>query len=247
MIVDVPVLPGMPAFHSWTLSPPLRDKEPGAIHEADLSEYGWESGVVAPVVNGTARLVSGAEPGETVALLDACRADEEQDRFAHFLSAVGYKGIRWGWEEDSGVWRVAPLYDWTSGDIWKIISDNNWEYNRMYDRMWKLGLHKYNIEELDWDDLDHLRPVMRGYDNLPEDATELDYSFMLRVGNLYHNDADYLNWNLQKLDPVLFDKMVQQVPGFNLFNSSVLFDYFGEPYGSELMDWSVGGSNGQTV
>jgi len=33
-----------------------------------------------------------------------------------------------------------PIYDWTDHDVWKAISDNEWDYNHAYDAMYRLGM-----------------------------------------------------------------------------------------------------------
>lgn len=46
---------------------------------------------------------------------------------------------------DWGAYAARPLYDWTSGDVWKFIADNNIPYNTAYDTMVRGGLSRRDM------------------------------------------------------------------------------------------------------
>lgn len=39
-----------------------------------------------------------------------------------------------------GVYEARPIYDWGTGDVWRAIGQNKWDYNHAYDVMAKMGL-----------------------------------------------------------------------------------------------------------
>jgi predicted phosphoadenosine phosphosulfate sulfurtransferase len=41
-----------------------------------------------------------------------------------------------------GVRSVRPIYDWKDGDVWRAISENQWDYNRAYDTMHRMGVRQ---------------------------------------------------------------------------------------------------------
>lgn len=43
--------------------------------------------------------------------------------------------------DDKGMsWRIAPIYDWTTADIWTAADIHGWDYNRAYDQMEMAGI-----------------------------------------------------------------------------------------------------------
>lgn len=53
-----------------------------------------------------------------------------------------YKWITWGkpLEPARRHFTFYPIYDWDVQDVWKAIFDHGWEYNRVYDGMYRYGL-----------------------------------------------------------------------------------------------------------
>lgn len=47
--------------------------------------------------------------------------------------------------EISGMRAVRPIYDWTDGDVWRAIGQFGWDYNRAYDVMVKMGVHRLKM------------------------------------------------------------------------------------------------------
>jgi predicted phosphoadenosine phosphosulfate sulfurtransferase len=53
------------------------------------------------------------------------------------------------WQSDSGVdfigsiWKVYPIYDWSTEDVWTAPKKFGWDYNRAYDVMEKAGLSHF--------------------------------------------------------------------------------------------------------
>lgn len=47
----------------------------------------------------------------------------------------------WGF----GVYGARPIYDWKDSDVWKFLKDGQFDYNRAYDVMLKLGVPRRNL------------------------------------------------------------------------------------------------------
>lgn len=86
----------------------------------------------------------GKQPDNT-AFLVGLRADESLNRFRAVSKNPGYKNIKWSTETKKGnSYKIYPLYDWGHGDIWKYIDDNNLDYNKIYDKMFRNNHNIYN-------------------------------------------------------------------------------------------------------
>ncbi|MFZ5986376.1 MAG: phosphoadenosine phosphosulfate reductase family protein [Bacillota bacterium] len=81
------------------------------------------------------------EQTEPTAFMIGLRSKESLNRFRAVTKTSGFNGIPWSTQTKSPFsYRFYPIYDWTFGDIWKFISDNNIPYNEVYDKMYcKLG------------------------------------------------------------------------------------------------------------
>lgn len=81
------------------------------------------------------------------AFLVGLRATESMNRFRAVAKNPGYKDCFWCTEisRAEGSASFYPLYDWNFHDIWKYIYDNGIRYNRIYDYMWKKGMHLQEI------------------------------------------------------------------------------------------------------
>lgn len=82
---------------------------------------------------------------EPAAFLVGLRSKESFNRFRAVTKNPGYKGILWSTKTKSPfAWRFYPIYDWTFGDVWKFIADNNVQYNPVYDKMYCLKGKRVN-------------------------------------------------------------------------------------------------------
>ena len=78
--------------------------------------------------------------GKTVALV-GIRADESLHRYSAIINKRHpYKGKMWISESFSNVWTAAPIYDWTTEDIWVANGKFGYDYNRLYDLFYKAGV-----------------------------------------------------------------------------------------------------------
>lgn len=75
------------------------------------------------------------EEKKKYALVVGIRADESLNRFRAVTKDAGEKGKRWSTRN-----KYYPLYDWSTGDIWKYLIDNRLPYNDIYNKMWLDGV-----------------------------------------------------------------------------------------------------------
>ena len=62
-------------------------------------------------------------------------------------SGLTYKDITWGKILNKKLehFTFYPIYDWSYSDVWKYIFDNNIEYNRIYDELFRQGVGVTNM------------------------------------------------------------------------------------------------------
>lgn len=78
--------------------------------------------------------------GKTVALI-GMRADESLHRYSAIINKRHpYKSEMWISENYKNVWTAAPLYDWTTEDVWIANGRFGYDYNRLYDLFYKAGV-----------------------------------------------------------------------------------------------------------
>ncbi len=82
-----------------------------------------------------------AEGKKLIAVI-GLRTDESMLRKMGLMSSKGYvtKG-----KSSYGTYNARPIYDWSDGDVWKAIRDNNWDYNKAYDVMHRLGISRNKL------------------------------------------------------------------------------------------------------
>ena len=77
--------------------------------------------------------------GKTIGLL-GLRADESLNRYSAVVNKrMDYKGIKWITAGHKDVWTASPLYDWDVEDVWVANARFGYDYNRLYDLMYKAG------------------------------------------------------------------------------------------------------------
>ena len=109
------------------------------------------------------KAVVGTEfPDTKTAFLGGVRTEESPGRMAGLTNEITYKDITWGNQLDKkkGHYSFYPIYDWTYQDIWKAINDNSWNYNKIYDLMFKHGVP---IQEMRVSNLHHETAVKSLY------------------------------------------------------------------------------------
>lgn len=79
------------------------------------------------------------------AFLIGLRATESPNRWRAVSKNPGYKDIYWSTKLPNNNYAFYPLYDWNFHDVWKFIYDNKIRYNRIYDYMYKKGMHLQEI------------------------------------------------------------------------------------------------------
>ena len=76
------------------------------------------------------------EPGKDLIVVMGLRVQESPNRRLGIASSGGYLTKK----DSLGRRKCRPIYDWSYGDVWKAIRDNQWDYNKAYDVMNRLGV-----------------------------------------------------------------------------------------------------------
>lgn len=110
------------------------------------------------------RLPGHCTEGQHCAVLVGMRISESLNRRVAILNKPSqYKGITWC-RKPNGRTRVFwPIYDFQHEDIWAAIAKNRWDYNRIYDLLYKNGVAKKDmrvsalIHETSWHAIEFLQ------------------------------------------------------------------------------------------
>lgn len=85
------------------------------------------------------------EAHENTCFFVGLRATESPNRWRTVSKNPGYENWCWTTKQAKGSINAYPLYDWLFTDIWKYIHDEGIKYNKIYDLMWKKGMHTQEI------------------------------------------------------------------------------------------------------
>lgn len=97
--------------------------------------------------------------GKTIGLIGV-RTNESLNRYRGIVNKKhDYCGEKWTTKKFENVWSASPLYDWTTEDIWIANGKFGFDYNELYDLMYKAGIsihrmrvaspfHEYAMESL---------------------------------------------------------------------------------------------------
>ena len=74
--------------------------------------------------------------------LAGVRCEEAPKRLISCTEGLTYKDITYGkiLSKENEHYTFYPIYDWSYTDVWKSIWENKWDYNCIYDEMYKLGV-----------------------------------------------------------------------------------------------------------
>lgn len=56
-----------------------------------------------------------------------------------------FDGLDWTTKNAKNLYSVYPIYDWKVDDVWIANYKNGWEYNKLYDLMYKAGVEPINM------------------------------------------------------------------------------------------------------
>ncbi len=81
-------------------------------------------------------------PDKPMCYLSGLRADENPKRFVGLTQSRCFKWATWGrcLNVARKHYTMYPIYDWASSDVWKAITTNGWEFNRIYEKMYGNGV-----------------------------------------------------------------------------------------------------------
>lgn len=86
-------------------------------------------------------------PDKSTCYVSGVRAEESPRRKLAMTRDLTYKEITWGkiLSKKHSHYTFYPIYDWSYTDVWKCIHDNNYQYNRIYDEMYRHGVSIRNM------------------------------------------------------------------------------------------------------
>jgi predicted phosphoadenosine phosphosulfate sulfurtransferase len=114
----------------------MREKNPLAIHEL-AEEYPQRFYDFFQWREKQAR--------QPTAFLIGLRAEESLNRFRSVVKNPGWNDVKWSTKTGSpSSFRFYPIYDWSMGDVWKFIDDEDVPYNQIYDKMFAANHNYYN-------------------------------------------------------------------------------------------------------
>lgn len=101
---------------------------------------------------------------DNCAVLVGMRSIESLNRRAAIMhGSAKWRGETWCRKKDGKTQVFWPIYDFTNDDIWTAIGKNKWEYNKVYDIMYRWGVPKPNmrvsalIHETAWHSIEMLQ------------------------------------------------------------------------------------------
>lgn len=124
--------------HVWDENPEVewvREKEPDSIHENTFGTTRFKDTLTA--------IADELVPGGAV--LSGLRVEESPGRRAGLTGNRTYKWITWGNKgaasdtPGKGHYQFHPIFDLYWNDVWGAIHKNGWDYNIMYDHMYRHG------------------------------------------------------------------------------------------------------------
>ena len=118
----------------WVFDPYLDPSQWVREPPYDLIEWDLENTDMYTMVNPTKYE---PPPKKKTVSVVGIRTQESQNRNFAILSSRGSRSYA---SKDKRMFMLYPIYDWTTGDIWKAINDNKWDYNEAYDVLMKMGV-----------------------------------------------------------------------------------------------------------
>ena len=109
----------------------MRDREPDSVHVNDLGAEDFYHVFDQYFL----KHIPGAADGAIVCGLRSSEAPRRQI----LMSSHFYKWVTWGWTNRTA--RIAcPIYDWSTGDVWRFIHETGEAYCGVYDAMYRYGV-----------------------------------------------------------------------------------------------------------
>jgi predicted phosphoadenosine phosphosulfate sulfurtransferase len=80
--------------------------------------------------------------GKKTACLVGIRSDESLNRFRTIATRLKetLNNLNWTTKLDDNLYNCYPIFDWTIEDVWVANAKFAWEYNRLYDMLYKAGI-----------------------------------------------------------------------------------------------------------
>lgn len=133
------------------------------------------------------------------AVLVGMRIEESLNRrmtIAH--GNARYKGITWAQKKRDKIQVFWPIYDWTFSDVWVGIGKYNWDYNVIYDKMYKYGVNQHGmrisalIHETSW----HAIELLQEFENATYNRFIRRVDGVSTFRHLFDQMDDLMNYRL---------------------------------------------------
>lgn len=184
----------------------IRDKDPIAIKE---NIYGVDR--FAEIFYG---YIKHHFPNKKTASIGGVRTEESPTRHMSLTSSITYKEITWGRKDSEKDFVFYPIYDWTWQDVWKAILKNNWNYNDVYNQMYRYGhspstmrvsslthetavSHIYLIQEIERDNWDKIASRVSGFNTISK--LEKDHLIPKELPFMFNDWLEYRDYLVEHL------------------------------------------------
>lgn len=138
------------------------------------------------------------------------------------------------YESGEKTWISMPIYDWEVTDIWKANAENGWDYNHVYDKMYKMGkaLHEMRIcnafGEVQKQDLENWQIIEpETWDRLVERVNGANFGAIYNRSNLNRlktKKPDNLTW--EQYTWLLFNSLPPEAQENYRYRFNVIFRWF---------------------
>ena len=155
--------------------------------------------------------------------LTGMRVLESMTRFYSMTRKPAYKWVTWGARGAKRKQKrleatLSPIYEWTIPDVWKAIHGHDWDYCRVYDQYWRLGLRP------EWMRISSLCHEVAAQDLMYLQEIEPDTweALVRRLRGVNTSRSLHVSDGLPKKVPFMFDSWIE-------YRDYLLMHLIGEP------------------
>jgi predicted phosphoadenosine phosphosulfate sulfurtransferase len=156
-------------------------------------------------------------PGKKMCLVAGVRCEESPTRFMGLTHYAKYKWVTWGKTLDKKTeqYTFYPIYDWSLSDVWKAIYDNQWEYCKLYDHLYRYGLQPVKMRvsnvhhETAVSDLFRLQEIEPDtYQRLCKRIAGIDMAGKMGKENYFVTELPYMFSSWKEYRDFLLEKLI---------------------------------------
>lgn len=212
--------------------------------------------------------------GKKCCRLTGVRTEESPARAIGLTYNKTYKWITWGKKVTEGFhYNFCPIYDWSYTDVWKFIEDNGFEYNKIYDYMYRYGVpinkmrvsnvhhetsfhHLYTLQELEpetWEKISERISGVNTAGQLQENGFRIKPKQLPTMFDNWKEYRDYLLENIitdvkyKEIYRKKFEQMDKKFYGYMNMNKLYLAEIntmmANDYHFTKLENFGIGGDN----